>query len=101
MWKQGDKIVFTSAGNPKTWSSWLKEKGITVVHVVSSAKFAVKCQEAGVDAVVAEGFEAGGHNGREETTTLCLIPAVRKAISLPLIAAGGIGTGEAILAASV
>jgi enoyl-[acyl-carrier protein] reductase II len=99
--EEGVKIVFTSAGNPKTWTSWLKEKGITVVHVVSSAKFALKCQEAGVDAVVAEGFEAGGHNGREETTTLCLIPAVRKAISLPLIAAGGIGTGEAILAASV
>lgn len=96
---EGVKIVFTSAGNPKTWTSWLKERDITVAHVVSSSKFAKKCEEAGVDAVVAEGFEAGGHNGREETTTLCLIPAVRKAIHLPLIAAGGIGTGEAILAA--
>lgn len=95
---EGIKIVFTSAGNPKTWTSWLKERGITVAHVTSSSKFAGKCEEAGVDAVVAEGFEAGGHNGREETTTLCLIPAVRKATSLPLIAAGGIGTGEAILA---
>lgn len=93
------KIVFTSAGNPKTWTGWLKERGITVAHVVSSSKFAYKCEEAGVDAVVAEGFEAGGHNGREETTTLCLIPAVRKATQLPLIAAGGIGTGEAIVAA--
>lgn len=92
-------IVFTSAGNPKTWTSWLKDKGITVVHVVSSSKFALKSEEAGVDAIVAEGFEAGGHNGREETTTFCLIPAVRKATSLPLIAAGGIGTGEGILAA--
>ncbi len=91
-------IVFTSAGNPKTWTAKLKEAGITVVHVVSSAKFAKKCEEAGVDAVVAEGFEAGGHNGREETTTLCLIPAVRQAISIPLIAAGGIGTGRAMFA---
>ncbi|MBS1778170.1 MAG: nitronate monooxygenase [Bacteroidetes bacterium] len=89
-------IVFTSAGNPKTWTSTLKEHGIKVVHVVSSSKFARKCQEAGVDAVVAEGFEAGGHNGREETTTLCLIPSVRKAISIPLIAAGGIATGRAM-----
>ena len=96
--EEGIKIVFTSAGNPKTWTGWLKERGITVVHVVSSSKFAKKCEEAGVDAVVAEGFEAGGHNGREETTTLCLIPAVRKATQLPLIAAGGIGTGEAMLA---
>lgn len=93
------KIVFTSAGNPKTWTGHLKAHGITVAHVVSSSKFARKCEEAGVDAVVAEGFEAGGHNGREETTTLCLIPAVRKATGLPLIAAGGIGTGEAMLAA--
>jgi enoyl-[acyl-carrier protein] reductase II len=91
-------IVFTSAGNPKTWTAKLKENGITVVHVVSSAKFAKKCEDAGVDAVVAEGFEAGGHNGREETTTLCLIPAVREAISIPLIAAGGIGTGRAMFA---
>lgn len=93
------KIVFTSAGNPKAWTKHLQEKGIKVAHVVSSSKFAAKCEEAGVDAVVAEGFEAGGHNGREETTTLCLIPAVRKATSLPLLAAGGIGTGEAMLAA--
>ncbi len=91
-------IVFTSAGNPKTWTAKLKENGITVVHVVSSAKFAKKCEEAGVDAVVAEGFEAGGHNGREETTTLCLIPNVRQAISIPLIAAGGIATGRAMYA---
>ncbi len=91
-------IVFTSAGNPKLWTSWLKERGIIVVHVVSSSKFALKSQEAGVDAIVAEGFEAGGHNGREETTTLCLIPQVRQVCDLPLIAAGGIATGEAILA---
>jgi enoyl-[acyl-carrier protein] reductase II len=89
-------IVFTSAGNPKTWTGTLKENGIKVVHVVSSAKFAKKSEDAGVDAVVAEGFEAGGHNGREETTTLCLIPAVREAISIPLIAAGGIATGRAM-----
>ena len=95
---EGVKIVFTSAGSPKKWTNWLHERGITVVHVVSSSLFARKAEEAGVDAVVAEGFEAGGHNGREETTTLCLIPAVRKATSLPLIAAGGIATGEAILA---
>jgi enoyl-[acyl-carrier protein] reductase II len=93
------KIVFTSAGNPKTWTGWLKERGITVVHVVSSSKFAKKCEEVGVDAIVAEGFEAGGHNGREETTTFCLLPAVRQTTSLPLIAAGGIATGEGILAA--
>ena len=86
--EEGVKIVFTSAGNPKTWTGWLKERGITVAHVVSSSKFAMKCEEAGVDAIVAEGFEAGGHNGREETTTLCLIPAVREATTLPLIAAG-------------
>ncbi len=91
-------VVFTSAGNPKTWTAKLKEHGIKVVHVVSSAKFALKSQEAGVDAVVAEGFEAGGHNGREETTTLCLIPAVREAITIPLIAAGGIATGRAMMA---
>jgi enoyl-[acyl-carrier protein] reductase II len=91
-------IVFTSAGNPKTWTATLKEKGIIVVHVVSSAKFAKKCEDAGVDAVVAEGFEAGGHNGREETTTLCLIPSVRETISIPLIAAGGLATGRAMLA---
>lgn len=96
--EEGVKIVFTSAGNPKTWTGWLKERGITVAHVVSSSKFAMKCEEAGVDAIVAEGFEAGGHNGWEETTTLCLIPAVREATTLPLIAAGGIGTGEAIFA---
>jgi len=91
-------IVFTSAGNPKTWTATLKAEGITVVHVVSSAKFAVKCQDAGVDAVVAEGFEAGGHNGREEITTLCLIPSVRQHIHIPLIAAGGIATGRAMYA---
>jgi len=95
------KIVFTSAGNPKTWTGFLKEKGITVVHVVSSSKFALKAQEAGVDAVVAEGFEAGGHNGREETTTLTLIPMVKGNIAIPLIAAGGIATGRGMLAAMV
>jgi enoyl-[acyl-carrier protein] reductase II len=92
-------IVFTSAGNPKTWTAQLKAHGIKVVHVVSSVKFAKKAEEAGVDAVVAEGFEAGGHNGRDETTTLCLIPMVAKAIKIPLIAAGGIGTGKGMLAA--
>ena len=91
-------IVFTSAGNPKTWTSILKAEGIKVVHVVSNVKFALKSAEAGVDAIVAEGFEAGGHNGREETTTLCLIPMVRKAIAIPLIAAGGIATGSAMAA---
>jgi enoyl-[acyl-carrier protein] reductase II len=95
------KIVFTSAGNPKTWTSFLKEKGITVVHVVSSVKFALKAQEAGVDAIVAEGFEAGGHNGRDETTTLVLIPAVKEKLQIPLIAAGGIATGRQMLAAMV
>ena len=99
--EMGVKIVFTSAGNPKTWTSHLKEKGITVVHVVSSVKFALKAEEAGVDAVVAEGFEAGGHNGRDETATLVLIPTVKEKIKIPLIAAGGIGTGRAMLAAMV
>lgn len=99
--EEGVKIVFTSAGNPKTWTSHLKEKGIIVVHVVSSSKFALKAQEAGVDAVVAEGFEAGGHNGREETTTLTLIPMVKEQINIPLIAAGGIATGKGMLAAMV
>jgi len=95
------KIVFTSAGNPKTWTSWLQDKGITVVHVVSSVKFALKAQEAGADAIVAEGFEAGGHNGRDETTTLTLIPMVKKQIDIPLIAAGGIATGGAMLATMI
>lgn len=97
----GVKIVFTSAGNPQTWTPHLKEKGILVVHVVSSVKFALKAKIAGVDAIVAEGFEAGGHNGRDETTTLTLIPAVREKIDLPLIAAGGIATGSAMLAAMI
>lgn len=96
---EGVTVVFSSAGNPKTWTRQLKDNGVTVVHVVSSSKFAKKAEDAGVDAVVAEGFEAGGHNGREETGTLALIPQVRKAVSLPLIAAGGIGTGAGILAA--
>ena len=95
------KIVFTSAGNPNTWTSILKKKGITVVHVVSSVKFALKAQNAGVDAVVAEGFEAGGHNGREETTTFTLIPMVKEKITIPLIAAGGIATGRGMLSAMV
>jgi enoyl-[acyl-carrier protein] reductase II len=95
---EGVKIVFTSAGNPKTWTQTLKEKGIIVVHVVSNAKFAKKAEEAGVDAIVAEGFEAGGHNGREETTTLCLIPIVKQTVGIPVIAAGGIATGRAMLA---
>jgi enoyl-[acyl-carrier protein] reductase II len=98
---EGVKIVFTSAGNPKTWTAFLKENGITVAHVVSSSKFALKAQEAGVDAVVAEGFEAGGHNGREETTTLTLIPIVKEHIQIPLIAAGGIATGRGMLAVMV
>ena len=97
--EEGVKIVFTSAGNPKTWTNHLKSKGITVVHVVSNIKFALKAQEAGVDAIVAEGFEAGGHNGREETTTLVLIPSIKSAIQIPLIAAGGISSGKALLAA--
>jgi enoyl-[acyl-carrier protein] reductase II len=99
--EEGVKIVFTSAGNPKTWTPFLKEKGIVVVHVVSSVKFALKSEEAGVDAVVAEGFEAGGHNGREETTTFTLIPMVREKLQIPLIAAGGIATGKSMLAAMV
>jgi len=99
--EEGIKIVFTSAGNPTTWTSLLKQNGITVVHVVSSSKFALKAQEAGVDAVVAEGFEAGGHNGREETTTFTLIPMVKKHLTVPLIAAGGIATGQGMLAAMV
>ena len=99
--EEGVKIVFTSAGNPRTWTSWLQEKGITVVHVVSSVKFALKAQEAGVNAIVAEGFEAGGHNGRDETTTLTLIPMVKEQLEIPLIAAGGIATGKAMLAAMV
>ncbi|CAG0952439.1 MAG: nitronate monooxygenase [Bacteroidetes bacterium] len=99
--EEGVKIVFTSAGNPKTYTQFLHANGIKVVHVVSSTKFALKAQEAGVDAIVAEGFEAGGHNGRDETTTMCLIPAVKKEISVPLIAAGGIASGNAMLAAMV
>lgn len=99
--EEGVKIVFTSAGNPALWTNWLKDRGITVVHVVSSSKFAEKCEKCGVDAIVAEGFEAGGHNGREETTTMVLIPSVRKASSLPLIAAGGIATGSQMLGAMV
>ena len=98
---EGVKIVFTSAGNPKTWTSFLKEKGITVVHVVSSVKFALKAESAGVDAVVCEGFEAGGHNGREETTTFTLIPMVKEQVKIPVIAAGGIGSGRGMLAAMV
>ena len=93
------KIVFTSAGNPATWTSKLKEKGITVVHVISNSKFAIKAEMCGVDAVVAEGFEAGGHNGREETTTLCLVPLIRNVVTIPLIAAGGIYSGKSMLAA--
>ncbi|MCH4823608.1 nitronate monooxygenase [Gramella lutea] len=99
--EEGVKIVFTSAGNPKTWTKHLQDHGIKVVHVVSSVKFAMKSEEAGVDAVVAEGFEAGGHNGRDETTTFTLIPMVKEKISIPLIAAGGIATGKGMLAAMV
>ncbi len=95
---EGVKIVFTSAGNPMTWTAKLKEHGITVVHVIANVKFAMKCEEAGVDAIVAEGFEAGGHNGKEETTTLCLIPMIKEAVKIPVIAAGGIATGRAMLA---
>jgi enoyl-[acyl-carrier protein] reductase II len=97
--EEGVKIVFTSAGNPAIWTAFLKEKGITVVHVIANTKFALKAQECGVDAIVAEGFEAGGHNGREETTTLCLIPMIKNAVQIPVIAAGGIGSGKAMLAA--
>ena len=96
--EMGVKIVFTSAGNPATWTGWLKERGITVVHVVANTKFALKCEAAGVDAIVAEGFEAGGHNGREETTTLVLIPMIKNAVSIPVIAAGGIGNGAQMAA---
>jgi len=95
---EGVKVIITSAGNPKTWTSKLKEKGIIVVHVIANAKFAKKAEEAGVDAIVAEGFEAGGHNGREETTTLCLIPIIKQTVKIPVIAAGGIATGRAMLA---
>ena len=96
--EEGVKIVFTSAGNPAKYTGWLKERGITVVHVVANVKFAKKCMEAGVDAIVAEGFEAGGHNGREETTTMCLIPMITEQVSIPVIAAGGIGSGKAMAA---
>jgi enoyl-[acyl-carrier protein] reductase II len=99
--EEGVKIVFTSAGNPKTWTHFLKDKGVTVVHVVSSVKFALKAEAAGVDAVVCEGFEAGGHNGREETTTFALIPMVKEQVKVPVIAAGGIGSGRGMLAAMV
>lgn len=99
--EEGVKIVFTSAGNPKTWTAHLKANGITVVHVVSSSKFALKAQEAGVDAVVVEGFEAGGHNGREETTTLTLVPMVKEQVTIPLIAAGGVATGKGMLAVMI
>ena len=97
--EEGVKIVFTSAGNPAKYTGWLKERGISVVHVIANLKFAKKCIEAGVDAIVAEGFEAGGHNGREETTTMCLVPLIKKHVDLPIIAAGGIGSGSAMVAA--
>jgi enoyl-[acyl-carrier protein] reductase II len=97
--EEGVKIVFTSAGNPATWTQWLKDKGITVVHVIANEKFALKSEQAGVDAIVAEGFEAGGHNGREETTTLCLIPQIKAAVTIPVIAAGGIASGKSMAAA--
>src|SRR6188508_831987 len=99
--EEGIKIVFTSAGNPKTWTPFLKQQGITVVHVVSSSLFAQKAEDAGCDAIVAEGFEAGGHNGREETTTMILIPAIKEAVKIPVLAAGGIATGKQMLAAMV
>ena len=97
--EEGVKIVFTSAGNPAKYTSWLKERGITVVHVIANTKFAKKCEDAGVDAIVAEGFEAGGHNGREETTTMCLIPMIVDCVNVPVIAAGGIGCGRTMAAA--
>lgn len=97
--EEGVRIVFTSAGNPATWTSWLKSRGVTVVHVIANTRFARKAEESGVDAVVAEGFEAGGHNGREETTTLCLVPMIRDTVSVPVIAAGGIGDGRSMMAA--
>lgn len=97
--EEGVKIVFTSAGNPAKYTGWLKERGISVVHVIANLKFAKKCIEAGVDAIVAEGFEAGGHNGREETTTMCLVPLIKKHVDVPIIAAGGIGSGSAMVAA--
>lgn len=97
--EQGVKIVFTSAGNPKTWTNHLKQHGIKVVHVIANSKFALKCEEAGVDAIVAEGFEAGGHNGREETTTMALIPQIKKSVNIPIIAAGGISSGQSMAAA--
>jgi len=97
--EEGVKIVFTSAGNPAKYTSWLKERGITVVHVIANTKFAKKCEDAGVDAIVAEGFEAGGHNGREETTTMCLIPMIVDCVKVPVIAAGGIGCGRTMAAA--
>lgn len=96
---EGVKIIFTSAGNPASWTGFLKEKGITVIHVIANTKFALKAEACGVDAIVAEGFEAGGHNGREETTTMCLIPMIKAAVKIPVIAAGGIGSGSAMLAA--
>lgn len=97
--EEGVKIVFTSAGNPKTWTNHLKQHGIKVVHVIANSKFALKCEEAGVDAIVAEGFEAGGHNGREETTTMALIPQIKKSVNIPIIAAGGISSGQSMAAA--
>jgi enoyl-[acyl-carrier protein] reductase II len=97
--EEGVRIVFTSAGSPRTWTAFFREKGVIVAHVASSSRFVAKCEEAGVDAVVVEGFEAGGHNGREETTTMCLVPAARRVTTLPLLAAGGIGTGRGMLAA--